>query len=827
MRSENRLRKLQLTTSSSSLNFEEKIKALLQLGLDSFNLDIAILSHIVENKYTIINAVTPDNSLTKGTQFDLGDTYCRYTLLNGKATSVHHASASEWKQHPCFEKSQLEAYMGCAVYVQGKIYGTLNFSSLKPAPAHYDDNDMEFLQLMAQWIGLELERQRSEENLKKKNRLLAAISRTNEHFIANMNPQQLFEKVLNDVLTLSDSEYGFIGEVLHSSKNQPYLKTHAITNIAWNETTRKLYEENAKDGFEFHNLDTLFGEVLRTEKVVISNDPQNDSRSGGLPAGHPNMNAFMGIPIFLAGKFVAMAGLANRKDGYDLEILDFLSPLLSTCGNLINAYRVNQKRKETELALQISEERCKSVFQCAPFGVALIDLNQHCQLSNDALQKMLGHTQEELSGRSFNDFFHPDDRSSDSIPIKDLTTGKINSYTSEQHYKTKNGQTLWASLTLSLVQGPNEEPHRIIAMFEDITQRKTVENELQQFKTTLDQTLDCVFMFNPESLQFLYVNQGAMDQVGYSLDELLTKSPLDIKPNIDLKEFKQLIDPLIQKKQSSLTFETVHQHKNSTQIPVEIFLQYIAPQGEEPRFVAIVRDISERKKIDKMKNEFISNVSHELRTPLTSISGSLGLINSGNLGELPKKIQSLATIAHRNANRLITLINDILDMDKITSGEVQLHPEKLSLPTLIKQSIENNTSFADQYSVSIRTKEPIAEVIIDVDPNRFAQIMSNLISNAAKFSAPNDYIEISSSLHDTKVKISVLDSGPGIPEDFQPVIFNKFTQADSSNSKKKGGTGLGLSITKALLTKMHGEISFTSEPGKGSIFSFTLPITVQ
>jgi len=823
-RSEDRLHKLQLTTSSSTLKFDEKIKAILQLGLESFELDVAILSNIHDNNYIVFSALSPNNNLNKGTKFELGDTYCRYTLKNGHATSIHHAAKSEWKNHPCYEKFQLEAYMGCPVYVEDQIFGTLNFSSPNPSSMEYDENDMEFLQLMAQWVGLELERQQSAEKLRNKNRLLAAISRTNEHFIANMQPQALFDKLLTDVLDLSDSEYGFIGEVLYTKDGAPYLKTHAISNIAWNEQTRQFYNDNAPNGLEFYNLKTLFGEVLRTGKIVISNDPSNDSRGGGLPEGHPAMHAFLGIPLYLADEFVGMAGVANREDGYDNDIIDYLAPLLGTCSNIINAYRVNRKKKETEFALRKSEERFQTIFHCAPFGVALINLQGYCHLSNNAFQKTLGYTQEELMSRPFNEFSHPKDQSKGINSIKELVSGGKESYSCERRYITKNGKTIWTNLALSIVRDAQNNPYNIIAMMHDVTKRKNVDSELKRFKTTLDQTLDCVFMFHPNNLQFFYVNQGAMDQVGYKYEELMQRGPIDIKPNVNYDSFMEIIDPLINGKQDSVTFETIHQHKNGTQIPVEIFLQYIAPDGEDPRFVAIVRDISERKKIDKMKNEFISTVSHELRTPLTSIRGSLGLIDSGSTGEIPEEMKPLISIAHRNAVRLILLINDILDMDKIASGNMQFHFQQVSLPKLLNQSIENNKGYTEQYSVGIRVTEPIVDVTIDVDVDRFDQVMSNLISNAAKFSPEKECIEITTALEQGQVKITVHDNGSGIPEEFQNKIFKKFTQADSSNIRQKGGTGLGLSITKSLVEHMNGNIGFNSDSTNGTNFYVILPV---
>ena len=354
--------------------------------------------------------------------------------------------------------------------------------------------------------------------------------------------------------------------------------------------------------------------------------------------------------------------------------------------------------------------------------------------------------------------------------------------------------------------------------------RTEAEEKLGQFKTTLDLTKDCVFMFDPSSLLFIYVNQGGMSQVGCSYEELMTMTPMGIMPDIDVAAFESLIAPLLAKEQSFIVFETDHQHKNGERIPVEVFLQYIEPPGERPRFIAIVHDITERKRIDRMKDEFISTVSHELRTPLTSIRGSLGLLLAGTLGEIPAGQEKILSIASGNTERLLHLINDMLDLQKISSGKSKYEFMPLGVKALLESAVAVNEGYAREYKVGFKLSDDLVDVFVNGDYGRLMQVMANLLSNAAKFSPQGADVLVACELKDGSVRITVSDSGPGVPEAFQKHLFQKFSQLDSSDTRKPGGTGLGLSISRLIVEHHGGHIGFEPAKGQGACFYFDLPV---
>ncbi|MBT3360348.1 MAG: HAMP domain-containing histidine kinase [Rhodospirillales bacterium] len=238
---------------------------------------------------------------------------------------------------------------------------------------------------------------------------------------------------------------------------------------------------------------------------------------------------------------------------------------------------------------------------------------------------------------------------------------------------------------------------------------------------------------------------------------------------------------------------------------------------------ALVSEIAERKRAEKVKEDFVSTVSHELRTPMTSIKGSLGLIRSGTTGEVPDEFRSMLDIAYNNSDRLIRLINDILDIGRIESGTLDHQMAPLELGGLLDDALDANEGYGIEYNVTFVRSNDAPDAHVYGDQDRLIQVMTNLISNAAKFSSENDRVEISLSRGNGGFRIAVTDHGAGIPEDFHDRIFGKFSQADATDARRKGGTGLGLYIAKAIVEKHGGTIGFETGTGKGTTFFFDLP----
>lgn len=266
--------------------------------------------------------------------------------------------------------------------------------------------------------------------------------------------------------------------------------------------------------------------------------------------------------------------------------------------------------------------------------------------------------------------------------------------------------------------------------------------------------------------------------------------------------------------------------QDGTEFPVEIGLEPICSR-DGLLVLSVITDISDRKRVDRLKNEFVSTVSHELRTPLTSISGSLGLLVGGAAGALPEPALRLLTIAQNNSQRLVRLINDILDIEKIESGQIVFNFKRLDVHALIEQVIEANRAYADGFGVQVRLELASTPGDVYADPDRLAQVITNLLSNAIKFSPLNGEVIVAIEQRANNVRFSVRDHGSGIPAEFKPRVFEKFAQADTTDARQKGGTGLGLSIVKQIVTRLGGQVGFDEAPGGGTVFHVELPAWAQ
>ena len=245
--------------------------------------------------------------------------------------------------------------------------------------------------------------------------------------------------------------------------------------------------------------------------------------------------------------------------------------------------------------------------------------------------------------------------------------------------------------------------------------------------------------------------------------------------------------------------------------------------GRALRLTGTNSDITERMQIQRMKDEFIATVNHELRTPLTALVGALALLKEES-GILPNKAETFLDMANKNADRLVALVNDILEIEKIEAGMVELKLAHVALAPFLEEAVALNQGFAEQHQTRYEMALPIPDVQVIADRGRLLQVVTNLLSNAAKFSPKGEVVSLRAEHAGDRIKISVTDRGPGIPEEFRSRIFRKFAQADTPDSAKKGGTGLGLAISKALVEAMNGEIGYSSPAGAGATFYILLPI---
>jgi len=474
-------------------------------------------------------------------------------------------------------------------------------------------------------------------------------------------------------------------------------------------------------------------------------------------------------------------------------------------------------------------------------SIIATDSDGTIRLFNRGAEKLLGYSADETIGKCTPAIFHltAEVESRGKLLTEQLgypvagfgvfveLPSKHGAQQSEWTYVRKSGEHVPVSLVVTPMRAPDGSITGYLGIAEDISERKRAENALrdaaEHTQTIINNMVDGLVTFDEHNLVTSF-NPAAARMFGYLPTEvigqhvgILIPQPLDTEPSPQGTPTLQIAGAV------GGGAELDGRRKDGSMFPLEFALAEISRQGQ-PMYVAMVRDITERRRIDRMKSEFLSTVSHELRTPLTAISGALGLIASGSLGVVADKQRQLIDIAHKNSQRLSYLINDLLDMEKLVAGKMQFDLRLQQLTPLVEQSLDATRTYCTERRVSLTLNPGPQHIEVNVDSHRFLQIMSNLISNAIKYSPDGGEVEVSIEAREQRVRTSVADHGAGIPAEFRDRIFQKFSQADSSDTRRKGGTGLGLAITKELVERMGGTIGFESENGKGTRFYFDFPI---
>ncbi len=364
---------------------------------------------------------------------------------------------------------------------------------------------------------------------------------------------------------------------------------------------------------------------------------------------------------------------------------------------------------------------------------------------------------------------------------------------------------------------------QVVKLLELRESHQKIAEQAEKFSTLYVMSPVAIALTRVEDGTFLETNPELSRILGYSEAQFMSLRYSDITPSQYRNDEVRLLEKLGSEGRCG-PYEKQLISSSGNLIPVMVNSVLIKKASGELCVWSIIQDISERKRIEQLKNEFVSTVSHELRTPLTSISAALRMVIGGMLGELPEKIQDVLVMAGKNSQRLTLLINDLLDMEKLLAGKMVFDLKPSQMMPLLQQAVAENKAFADQYAVTYQIVAHENDQWVLIDGLRMQQVLNNFLSNAAKFSVANTRVDISLTLENDLLRVSVWDYGQGISPEFQKHIFQKFAQADATDSRKRGGTGLGLAISKELVERMGGNIGFTSEVNQGSCFYAEFPI---
>ena len=478
--------------------------------------------------------------------------------------------------------------------------------------------------------------------------------------------------------------------------------------------------------------------------------------------------------------------------------------------------------------------------------VAIIAADPQGQISlfNSGAERLLGYRSDEVVGRHSPLHFHlADEIAERSAELSEQLGYPVDGLEVFLHeprrgepgvsawtYQRKDGSRRQVKLTITRIADDHDHLIGFLGMATDITElihtTRALQNSESRYRSMVSNLPGAVYRCPAsEDWRMSYMSQGIERISGYPASDFIDnhqRSYASIILPEDLPITLQCLELAEDDPSFEITYRLVHANGHLVQVREKGRGEFDS-NGQLQSFDGFIWDVTEQARVEQMKSQFVSTVSHELRTPLTAINGSLKLMHGGALGEVPERMRSLLDIAVQNSDTLLRLINDLLDMDKLAAGKLAVKLTPQPLQPLLEQALQRNQSYAAQYQVQ-QCLGQVDEVTVNVDAQRLGQILSNYLSNAAKFSHAGGRVTLSAEVAEGWVRISVQDQGIGIPEHEHARIFDKFFQVDSSNTRQRAGSGLGLAISRELAQRMHGEVGFDSIPQQGSCFWLRLPL---
>ncbi|WP_086684657.1 PAS domain S-box protein [Nostoc sp. T09] len=629
---------------------------------------------------------------------------------------------------------------------------------------------------------------------------------------------------------------GFIGTITDISEQQAALRDRTIAEEALSQSEATLRSF-------FDSAPMLMGivEVMEDDILHISDNATAAKFYGLTPTIMQNRLASeLGTPQNYIHQWIENYREAERSHSPVRFEYTHETPTgkrwLSATVSAINSDRSSRARfcyvvedisdvyDELRLRKQSQEELQKQAFllDLTHDTIIVRDSNARITFWNRGAEEMYGWAKAEAIGQISHEFLQTKfPQPIAEIEAELLQTGR---WEGELVHTKRDGTSVVVASRWALQRDEQGKVERTLEINNDITERKQTEDELRHLSQALESAVEGISQLDTQG-RYLKINPAYASAVGYQPEELIGMEwHLTVHPE-DLEKLNAAYQLMLANGKVEQEARGVRKDKSVFDKQVVMVKAY----DRQQQFIGhycFMKDISDRREIERLKDEFVSVVSHELRTPLTSISGALDLLAGGVLQAEPEEAQRMLDIAASNTDRLVRLINDILDIERIESGKVQMTQELCDAGELMTQSLEIVEEMAEQAGVTLSVS-PLS-VPIWADPDRIIQVFTNLLSNAIKFSPPGSTIWLSAEIPAAKqIRFQVKDQGRGIPAEKLESIFERFGQVDASDSRQKGGTGLGLAICRSILHHHDGQIWVESTFKEGSSFFFTLPILSQ
>lgn len=664
------------------------------------------------------------------------------------------------------------------------------------------------------------EHERAKAGLAASNALLNAIGTLQSRFIGSVPMNTLLKEILESFLSLTGSEYGFLGESFQTSDGMPYFKVQVMSDSVWSAVTRDFYARNAPIGLEFYNLDGIFGTILKSETPIVFNDFSAHAARYALPEGHPPISAFVGLPMSNAGEALGFIGLANRPQGYDAELLDFLKPLLAVCGSLIGANRASQWRQGAESELR----RQAMVFNNISDAVILTDHEGIVLDCNPAAISILGTSKKRLLGVPFDFALSPGDDTAHQVRTAIAAVDQEGGWNGMLSVERGDGaQGIWDTNVLPL----HDDAHGSSALVwfnHDITERRAAQMKLAKRTLELNAIADLSpdgFVFIDRNSRVTYVNPAFEQVIGLRGKLIL---------GISREGFEKAMSDLCEVVAAGTTQridgdETVLLQLGRPKFTLLKRTQRILcdESGVLEGTVHYYRDVTQETEVDRMKSDFLSTAAHELRTPMASVFGFSELLLRRKFD--PDKQREFLEIIHRQAGQLVCLVNELLDLARIEArAGKDFKLSEYDLAPIIRHSVAELYRPDGELSFNVVIPEQLPRVLVDSDKLQLA--IGNVLGNAVKYSMGKGVIDIGVIQRETdgggQIGVVVRDRGIGMASEQIARIFERFYRADTSG--KIPGTGLGMSIVKEIIGIFKGTVDVRSAPGEGCEITLWLPV---
>ncbi len=675
----------------------------------------------------------------------------------------------------------------------------------------------------------------------------AIIGRVQSRYIRAAPPREVLEPLLVDLLDWTGSEYGFLAELLHDEHGAPFLRIEVLTDISWNDATRALVERHKRgapqDAIEFHNLKTLFGAAITSGEVLISNEPANDPRRGGLPAGHPDMNAFLGVPMFHGGEMVGMLGLANRAGGYDQALVDHLQPLFTSVAAIFGAVRAERARSAAEQALREQQAQLKNTFDLAGVGIVQVGLDGVPLMVNQRLCELLGRSREQQLAMRSKDVIHPDDLPSEMAQRQRLLGGEITHYRGPKRFLHADGHPVWVNTHMTLVRKPDGSPDYFIGVAEDITERMQAEAALrssqQRFLDLVNSVEGIFWEADPHTRCLTYVSDRAEAITGYPEQAWLAPQfwPSHVHPDDRDRAQGEVRAAYAARAPRPIEYRFIA--NDGRVLHMSSLVAVVKAEDGRSLLRGLIIDTSARKRAEEAelaaeaalranaaKTEFLSRMSHELRTPLNAVLGFSQLLALDTAQPLSPSQQARVQHISQAGAHLLAMINDVLDLSRIESGGVALMPITVPVQLVVNEAVNMVAPAAAAAGVSLQLDPlALAGVSVRADHLRLRQVLVNLLSNAIKYNRVGGSVTLRWPVDKAAglVHLQVRDSGIGLTAAQQEHLFEPFNRLGIERSGIEG-TGIGLVITQRLVQLMGGQMAVESVVGEGSCFTASLPL---